>query len=143
MSGLSIENLEPFACEEKLNEGDSLLIFGHACALIKDSDMVLAYLSDDISVGGSQEMLIAKYYRKPLISLAPREGKFNKTIKVVKNERYREYLHPFVAVPSDSVVATLDEAAAVMAQFARQEPAIKTLEIIDRAVLYYAKTQTA
>jgi hypothetical protein len=41
------------------------------------------------------------------------------------------------------VVATLEEAAGVMAQFAKQKPAVKTMDLIDRAVEYYEKTKTA
>lgn len=76
LSGLRLSHLDPLAYEND-KEYDPQFVFDKDCALINKADCVVVYLSDDISVGGSQEMMIAKYLNKPLIGLAPRGGKFN------------------------------------------------------------------
>ena len=56
---------------------DPEMVFGSDVHMISQVDVLIVYFSDDISVGGSQEILIAKYLKKPVIGLAPLGGKFN------------------------------------------------------------------
>lgn len=75
---------------------------------------MIVYLSDDISVGGSQKMLIAKYYNKPLIGLAQKEEKFNKSEKELYGRIFRKYIDPYVKVSCDYVASNVQEAAAFL-----------------------------
>lgn len=70
LSGMKLTHLDPLAYET--TPYDPQTVFDKDCWLINQADCVIVYLSDDISVGGSQEMLIAKYLGKPLIGYAPR-----------------------------------------------------------------------
>jgi len=72
LSGLSLTNLDPTRLES--NQNDPEMVYGADAYLISQADCLIVYLSDDISVGGSQEILIAKYFKKPVIGLAPRGG---------------------------------------------------------------------
>src|SRR3989344_8270600 len=76
--GIKIINLDPTKSDKMfdLDENNTRLIFGRDCYMIKSADLVIVNLTDDISVGGSQEMLIAKYFSKPLLGIAKREGLF-------------------------------------------------------------------
>ncbi len=139
-SGFEILNLDPVKLEMDFNfdHKDSKMIVGKDCFLIKDSDIVIVNLTDDISVGGSQEMLIAKYYKKPLIGIAPRGGKFNKDEKEILGKKYKDYTDPFVAVSCDRVVENIDECAKALKDYFGN-PKIKTIEILDEALEYYQK----
>jgi hypothetical protein len=139
-SGFQIFNLDPTKVPKgfKLNENDSKLIFGRDCFMIKSSDLVIVYLTNDISVGGSQEMLIAKYYNKPLIGIAPSEGKFNRQEKEISGIIYKNWIHPFVNMPCDSVVESINEAAEFVKEFfANPSPKVKGLSVVDEALAYY------
>jgi len=141
-SGFNIINLDPTKSHDGfvLDEKNSKLIFGRDCFMIEKADLVVVYLTDDISVGGSQEMLIAKYYEKPLIGIAPKEGKFNKKKKEILGVVYKDWVHPFVSVPCDTVTESIDGAASFIKNFFLESPqAVKGLSIIDESVEYYKK----
>lgn len=138
--GIEIINLDPTKKlgDFNLNQNNSRLMFGRDCFMIKSADLVVTYLSDDISIGGSQEMLIAKYFHKPLVGIAPREGKFNKSMSEIGGQKYHNWVHPFVSVPCDKIV----EDTAGLARFIRTHQWTeknKTLSIIDNSVDYYQK----
>jgi hypothetical protein len=136
-SGIKIINLDPTKSEDfEVNENDAGLVYGRNAFLIKSADIVIVYLSDDISVGGSQEMLIAKYFRKPLIGIAPEGGKFNNREKERRGKIYNNWTEPFVVIPCDIVVNDVSAAADWISKGLWKRPA-KGIECIDEALEYY------
>lgn len=139
VSGREIINLDP--TKERgtgiFDENDSRLVFGRDLYMIKLSDVVIVYLSDDISVGGSQEMLIAKYFRKPLIGIAPKEGKFNLSVYDNYGVTVKNWVHPFVAETCDVVVATPNEAAQKLSEVTDKNFKSKEISVIDIATKYF------
>lgn len=126
ISGLQLSHLDPLAYEGD-GKFDPGFVFDKDCWLISQADCVIVYLSDDISVGGSQEMLIAKYFGKPLIGLAPREGKFNKSVKEHLGHKIENYVDPFVFSVCDIVCSTVSDVANTLTSLPER---IKTLDII-------------
>ncbi|MDD2656638.1 MAG: hypothetical protein PHQ18_03685 [Patescibacteria group bacterium] len=142
LSGFEFINLDPTKSEGEfdLDENNSKLIFGRDCFMIKSADLVIVNLTDDISVGGSQEMLIAKYYHKPLIGIAPKGGKFFKDEKEIIGKIYKNWIHPFVAVPCDAVVEDINEVANFIKEsFSKSDNFVKGIEIMDETLIYYEK----
>lgn len=133
LSGHTIENLDP--TKLGTDQNDAQLVFGGDCYLISQSDVLVVYLSDDISIGGSQEILIAKYYNIPVIGLARHGGKFNGADKEYFGKLVRNYKDPFVFSTCDVVCKTIEEVASVLRDVASIQP--KTLDIIPEAVDYY------
>lgn len=138
LSGLKIKNLDPtkLGCDQN----DAQMVFGGDSYLISQSDVLIAYLSDDISVGGSQEILIAKYYKIPVIGLAPQGGKFNGADKEYFGEVVKNYQDPFVFSSCDVVCSTVEEVATKLKDLSSIKP--KTLAIIPEAVEHYLATKT-
>lgn len=135
LAGFEIINLDPTKGGKDLDQNNAKLIVGMNNSLIKKADVVIAYLSDDISVGGAQEMLIAKYYKRPLIGFAPRGGKFNCDEKELYGKVFKNYVDPYVRVSCDSVAATLEELADQLKKLP-SEPA-KDITALDDATKYY------
>ncbi len=140
LSGLAIKNLDPTKSshELKLDPSNPDLIFGRNAYMISQADIVIVNLTDDISVGGSQEMLIAKYFEKPLIGIAPKEGKFVRSKKELMGTVYLNWVDPIVSYTCDTVVEDLPTAA----KFIRDNLLsgvfqAKTIHIIDRAIKNY------
>lgn len=106
---MKLENLDPLKDEAGLTEPKQ--IFAKDCRLIKQADTFIVYLSDDISVGGSQEILIARYLKKPVIGYAPFGGKFNGCRKEMLGTVIENYQDPFVFSTCDVVCGTLEEVA--------------------------------
>lgn len=115
-----------------IDQSDPMTVFQNDCRLIQACDLFFVYLSDDISVGGSQEILIAKYLQKPVIGLAPRGGKFNGSTKEFFGQVVKDYKDPFVFSTCDFVCETIDEVAATIDGALTIQP--KTLAIIDDAL---------
>lgn len=142
LSGFQILNLDPAKSSENfdLDENNSKLIFGRDCYMIKNADLVIVNLTDDISVGGSQEMLIAKYYKKPLLAIAKHGGKFNKAEKEIRGKIYQSWIHPFVKVPCDAVVDDMEDAANFIKEwFTNPARKPKGISVLDETCQYYEK----
>ncbi len=139
-TGWHIINLDPARAEGGFdrNENDAQLIFGRECFMISRADLVIVNLTDDISVGGSQEMLIAKYFRKPLIGLAMKGGKFYKEKTVILGKTYRDHIHPFVKMTCDAIVEDLDGVAQyLVTRFEKAQP--KDIGILNGSIAYYQR----
>lgn len=93
---------------------------------------MVVYLSDDISVGGSQEILIAKYLNKPVIGFAPYGGKFNGATREMQGKTVHDYKDPFVFSTCDIVCGTIEEVSKAIKRIESIVP--KTISIIDEAL---------
>jgi len=139
---LDFINLDPTKTKtfegNNFDEKDYKLSFGRDCFMIKSADLVIVNLTDDISVGGSQEMLIAKFFGKPLIGIAPKGGKFFKEEKEILGKVYQNYKDPFVSTTCDVMVENIKEAAEFAKKFFSEEShSIKDIKILDEALKYY------
>src|SRR5882724_5741774 len=85
------------------------VLFSQSCYYIRHSDVLVVNLTDDISVGGSQEIFIAKQFGIPVIGIAQRGGKFNRLKYELNGKTYWNWLHPFVAGLCDLVVNDIEE----------------------------------
>lgn len=130
LSGVDLENLDPIKIQEA--DMDTAAIFAKDCRLINEADFMVVYLSDDISVGGSQEILIAKYLGKPAIGYAPYGGKFNGASREMHGKIVHNYKDPFVFTTCDIVAGTVKEVAEAIKNIDKIKP--KTLNIIDKAL---------
>ncbi len=131
-----IVNVDP--TKTSILEDEPLGVFGQDCYLIKSSDIVIAYLTDDVSVGSSQEMLIAKFYGKPLLGIAQDGGKFNNSKKELLGKIYNNWKHPFVAATCDAIVNSVEEAAKfIIEYFSTPQPKPKDINILNESIEYF------
>lgn len=140
-SGCKIIALDPTKFENgfDLDHQNAMLLVGRNSYMIQQADFVFVNLSDDISVGGSQEMLIAKHFGVPLIGLAPKEGRFNKSTETIVGRTYHNFIHPYVKLSCDMIAETIEEAAEYIVRYLKQPVPPKNLGIIDQATSYYKK----
>lgn len=130
LSKRELISLDPLAAQRGILDPNE--IFNKDVKLINKCDLVIVYLSDDISVGGSQEIVIAKYLKKPVIGFAPYGGKFNGSQKEMLGLTIKNYKDPFVFSTCDMVCGTIEEVADAVKEFEKIN--IKTLSIIDEAL---------
>jgi hypothetical protein len=126
LCGLELLSLDPAKKLTDQNKPEET--FGADVYMISQSDVVIVYLSDDISVGGSQEILIAKYYHKPVIGLAPSGGKFNHKNKEIFGQVVKDYKHPFVYSTCDVVCDDIEAVAQSLMNLDKIKP--KSIDII-------------
>lgn len=130
LSGRALINLDPLNGQGGIT--DPAEIFKKDCKLINKADVFLVYLSDDISVGGSQEILIAKYFSKPVIGFAPIGGKFNGSRREMLGVVIENYKDPFVFSTCDVVCGTVEEVATALREFEKIKP--KNITLVDDAI---------
>jgi hypothetical protein len=133
LSGRKLISLDP--AQKKSDQNDYEEAFGADVYMISQSDVVVVYLTDDISVGGSQEILIAKYFNKPVIGLAPFGGKFNHKNKKIFGQTIENYKHPFVFSTCDIVCNDIESVAKALKEVEKIRP--KAIDIIDQATKKY------
>lgn len=126
LSGRELTNLDP--TKNGVQDAKPEVIFGADADMISRCGAVVVYLSDDISVGGSQEILIAKYFGKPVIGFAPRGGKFNGSTKEHFGKVIEDYKDPFVFSTCDVVCGTIEEVGEAPKTIDQIEP--KTIDLI-------------
>ena len=112
LNDTTYEHLDPLGREvEGMSPQE---IFEKDCRLIAECDVFIVYLSDDISVGASQEILIARFYKKPVIGLAPKGGKFNEATREMFGKMVTNYKDPFVFSTCDIVCSTIEDVATAL-----------------------------
>lgn len=136
-SGLKIINIDPTRGHENFtnSQANGQFVLGRNSHMIRLSDVVIVNLTDDISVGGSQEILLAKYFKKPVIGLAPKGGKFRPHAKELFGTTYKDWEDPIVFQTCDVVVGDVDELANVLTKL--DELPVKGMQLVDDALEYY------
>jgi hypothetical protein len=137
LSGLEFINYDP--TRKKDIYKDLELVFGGDIFMISQVDVVVVYLTDDVSIGASQEILIAKYFNKPVIGLAPIGGKFNGGTKHIGKRILKNYKHPFVFGSCDVVCGNIEEVAESLKNLDKIKP--KNIDLIKNAADNFAKKQ--
>jgi nucleoside 2-deoxyribosyltransferase len=127
LSGRKLHNLDPSKIDNTIDTPEA--IFGADVELISQCDVLVVYLSDDISVGGSQEILIAKYLNKPVIGYAPYGGKFNGCRREHFGRVIEDFKDPFVFATCDVVCGNLEETGMALKSIEQITP--KGIDIID------------
>ena len=135
LNGIKFISFDPVNATKDYNYPE--LVFGSDVHMISQVDVVIVYLTDDISVGGSQEILIAKYYAKPVIALAQPGGKFNAKSREVGGKVIKNYKHPFVYSTCDLVCDDIEGVANALKNLDKINP--KTIKIIDEANTKFSK----
>jgi hypothetical protein len=116
-------------------------LFSQSCFYIQHSDILVVNLTDDISVGGSQEIFIAKQFGIPVIGISPRGGKFNRLKYELGGKTYWNWVHPFVTALCDLVVQDSDELATALDDF--NSIPNGGLQSIEHALNYYQRNASA
>lgn len=135
ISGVEILSPE----DDPLDESQSLLVFGHDCYFVKLADVIIVNASAKLGVGTSQEMLIAKYFQKPVISILPKDTHHRRTNLQMPAAVVPDWIHPFIFSTSDLVVENISEALPWLKSYEANPKSqnIKNLGIIDEAVEKY------
>jgi hypothetical protein len=135
LSGLNLISFDP--AKKEVNQNFHEDAFGADIYMISKADVVIVYLSDDISVGGSQEILVGQYYNKPVIGLAPLGGKFHNKNKEIFGQLVKEYKHPFVYGTCDVVCDDIEGVAKALKNLEKIKP--KSINLIKKAADKFEK----
>jgi len=122
-----------------IDEGNPKAIFGHDLFLIKESDLMLVNAEIPIGLGTAQEMVIAKYFQKPVVSVSPRGSYYSPFEEKINGQRVSNWRHPFLYVFSDWIVEDIKEIEYVLTEKLKSKKMQKWKTFITRPIQYYLR----
>ncbi|MFA5021682.1 MAG: hypothetical protein WC508_01185 [Patescibacteria group bacterium] len=138
-----IKNAEFFYGDQWLDETRPFITFGHDSDIIKNSDLVVVYAEEKLGVGTAQEILIAKYFSRPVVVVLPKNSHHRKSNVIFEGELIKDWVNPFIYSTSDCIVNDISQAVVWIKGY-QQQPAskiIKDIKIIDEAIEQYNKVK--
>lgn len=126
-----------------LDEGSPVLVFGHDCSLVQECDVLIVNASTKLGVGTSQEMIIAKYLGKPVITVLPKNTHHRRSNFLINGINIEDWIHPFIFSTSDLIVEKVEDSLKWLQEYKifPKGKTIKTLEIIDKSIRQYNDSQ--
>lgn len=123
----------------ELDESDSMEIVGHDCNLIKTCDLIIVNAETKLGVGTAQEMLIAKHFKKCVVSVIPENSHYCRKNMNMYGNIIEKWTHPFMDTISDIIFNSVHELVLdfdiIIEKISKGN--IKDITIIDKACDYY------
>lgn len=118
-------------------------LVGHDANLVKTADVIVVNAEVKLGAGTAQEMVIAKYFSRPVISVLPKDTHHRRSNVVFDGKKMDEWIHPFVLTFSDAVVENIDECVEWIKRLKNStvQTKIKNISIVDEAIAAYQKAQ--
>jgi hypothetical protein len=88
-----------------------------------------------LGVGTSQEMIIAKYLGKLVITYLPKGTPHRKENIILTGKKIDDWIHPFIHECSDEIISSYDELKRSISEFSYKE--LKNMDIINDSISYY------
>ncbi len=124
--------IEPY--HKDLDESDFLAVVGQDCRHIKESSLVIVNAEAKLGVGTSQELVIAKYFKKPVVVVLPKETYHRRSNVNFHGKIVEDWIHPFIFTFSDFIIENIDEIEKIKDKIFSFS--IKDISIIDEAICY-------
>ncbi|HOX40575.1 MAG TPA: hypothetical protein PK263_00090 [bacterium] len=110
------------------------LVVGHDLSLIKRANFIIVNASTKVGAGTAQEMVIAKYFKKPVISIMPRDTHNRRSNIAFHDVTMPEWIHPFLFVSSDFIAENIEEAVDWIKKTKEEIPTIKDFSIYEKLI---------
>lgn len=120
--------------DKDFDEGNPMSVFSKDCKHIKSSDLLLVN-GDNLGVGSAQEILIAKYLKKHVIVVIPKNSLHRRTNIVFENKTIKDWIHPFLYCTCDLLIDDIEKLTkAKLEHVMSKQP--KDLRLIDEAISF-------
>jgi len=119
----------------------SEVVVGHDLWTIKNADIIIADAREKIGAGTAQEMLMAKYFKKPLIAVIPPNTHHRRSDVTFDGVLIEDWIHPFLAIVSDHVASSVEEAVSWTSDYliGKIEKPIKDISVFEKAIDRFEK----
>jgi hypothetical protein len=122
-----------------IDERDSMAVFGHDLFLIKQADLVIVNAEFAVGLGTAQEMIIAKYFQKPIVSISPRGSYYSPSKTKINSRKISGWRHPFLNILSDRVIEDIKEFKTILGRKLKNKKILPWESFIKKAIEYYLK----
>jgi hypothetical protein len=130
------EFIDPY--DRDLDESDFLLVVGKDCVDIEESAIIIVNAEEMIGPGTAQELVIAKYLKKPVVTVLPKNTHHRRQHIMFNGKLIDDWIHPFIFTFSDFVIEDIVEIEKIKDDIFRTEN-IKDISVIDSAVEHFKK----
>lgn len=144
----SIDDLIFLNADDLKDETNPFVVFGHDANMVKKADIIIVNAEKEIGkgigAGTAQEMVIAKYFSKPVITVLPKNTHHRRKNIVFNGIKIDDWIHPFIYAFSDLVIENLNECLDWIKQFRHDssEMKVKNIKIIDEGIKKFLKSTT-
>lgn len=127
------------------DDSKPFLLFGHAVNLIKTADIVIVNaekkIGNGIGVGTAQEIMVAKYFSRPVITVLPKNTHHRRSNVKFNGMIISDWVSPFLLSTSDLVVENIDNSLSWLKEYLENPKSkkIKNISIIDEAITAYSE----
>jgi hypothetical protein len=126
------EIIDPYS--KHTDEADYIRVVGSDSRHIKECSFVIVNAEDRLGVGTSQEMVIAKYFKKPVVTVLPQNTTHRRSNIKYFGKMIEDWIHPFIHTFSDFIIKDISEIFRIKDRIFTDK--IKDITIIDKAVDY-------
>ncbi|MDP2630129.1 MAG: hypothetical protein Q8P56_01855 [Candidatus Uhrbacteria bacterium] len=132
------ECVDPY--DRNLDEKDFLLVVGKDCAEIQESALMIVNAEEKLGAGTAQELVIAKYFKKPVVTVLPKDTPHRRTNILFRGQQIDDWIHPFIFAFSDFIIEDITEMYGIKDKIF-DTGNIKDISIIDTAAKYFRNSQ--
>lgn len=115
-------------------EGDSQAVTGADCLNVRDSDVVVVNAEQRLGAGTAMELVVAKYFNKPVITVLPRNSYHRRANIEFHGRVVADWIHPFVDTFSDVIIESASELSTALSEISKRSA--KGINVIDSAIEY-------
>jgi len=133
------EFIDPYDHHSYVDENDSLLVFGIDSNHIKTSDFIVVNAESKLGAGTSMEMVVAKYFKKPVVTVLPKDTYHRRSNLIFGPNHVKDWVHPFIHSFSDFIIENIVEIEKIKDKIFSSK--IKTISVIDDAIKYFESSQ--
>ena len=132
------EYIDPY--DRDLDESDFLLVVGKDCVDMIESSLIIVNAEEKLGAGTAQELVIAKYLKKPVITVLPKDIPHRRTNIMFNGQPIDDWIHPFIFTFSDFVIEDIEKIEEIKEKIFDTRP--KDISIIDVAVKHFFDFKT-
>lgn len=131
------EYVDPY--KRDLDENDFFLIFGFDCKHIIESNLLILNAETRVGVGSAQEMIIAKYFKIPVVTVLPKDTHHRRSNVMFRGHNIKDWIHPFIFSFSDFIIEDIRDFEKIKDKVFSKPP--KDISVIDDSMDYFESKQ--
>lgn len=114
------------------------MVVGHDLLQVRDADICVVDARSKIGAGTAQEIVIAKYFHKPVVIVIPKNSHHRKSDITFHGSVVDEWIHPFLEISTDFVAESVEDAAGWIKKYsALPRLPTKDISVFEQAIASY------
>jgi len=120
----------------------STLVVGHDLWTVKNADVVVVNGEEKVGAGTAQEILMAKYFQRPVVCVIPKETHHRKSNLSFNGLLIEDWIHPFLDISSDYIAPSLEDAVSWVKDYGEGKVTapIKDISVFEKAIEQFEST---